>query len=69
MFMIVIANLNCKIPYTSGLFSKHLYFANFAKIKLNSNVEEAQSVSPFVKLLFANKNLFVKYKRLENNPL
>ncbi len=60
-----------------SLFSTRLYFANFARaqpileIKI-LNVEEARSVSPFVKLLFANKKLnwlFAKYKRLENNPL
>ncbi len=60
------------IPY-SGLFSRRLYFANFARaepILENQNREKMWrrrgSVSPFVKLLFANNRLFAKYKRLEN---
>ncbi len=49
------------IPY-SGLFSRRLYFANFAKAqpilekKKKLMWRRRGSVSPFVKLLFANKN-------------
>ncbi len=69
-----------EIPY-SGLFSRRLYFANFAKaqpILENKNLErqllweEAWFNISIREITFREQELnwlFAKYKRLENNPL
>ncbi len=65
------------IPY-SGLFSRRLYFANFAKAqpilenKRQLMWEEARFSISIREITFREQELnwlFAKYKRLENNPL
>ncbi len=64
------------VPY-SGLFSRRLYFANFAKaqpILENKNLErqlmwEEAWFSISIREITFREQVFAKYKRLENNPL
>ncbi len=77
---LVLELLSLCIPY-SGLFSRRLYFANFAKaqpILENKNLErqlmweEAWFSISIREITFREQELnwlFAKYKRLENNPL